>query len=128
MVQLWSGLGNVTCGKFVGSLGYEEQDAKTFRSWGIDYLKLDGCNVYNGTDQTLEERYYELYHRWHEVFLKYPMIFSQSAPAYFSAYGDTGTNLTDWYTVMDWVPLNGELSRHSNDIAEYKYRPDVSGT
>jgi len=54
------------------------------------------------------------------------MIFSQSAPAYFSAYGDTGTNLTDWYTVMDWVPLNGELSRHSNDIAEYKYRPDVS--
>ncbi|KAI3982786.1 hypothetical protein MKX01_010269 [Papaver californicum] len=27
-----------------GSLGYEEQDAKTFASWGIDYLKYDNCN------------------------------------------------------------------------------------
>eukprot|EP00253_Pinus_taeda_P012434 PITA_12434 len=27
-----------------GSLGYEEQDAKTFASWGVDYLKYDHCN------------------------------------------------------------------------------------
>lgn len=26
-----------------GSLGYEDQDAKTFASWGIDYLKYDNC-------------------------------------------------------------------------------------
>ncbi|THG13180.1 hypothetical protein TEA_028731 [Camellia sinensis var. sinensis] len=28
-----------------GSLGHEEQDAKTFASWGIDYLKYDNCNT-----------------------------------------------------------------------------------
>jgi len=27
-----------------GSLGHEEQDAKTFASWGVDYLKYDNCN------------------------------------------------------------------------------------
>ncbi|CAI0540744.1 unnamed protein product [Linum tenue] len=27
-----------------GSLDHEEQDAKTFASWGIDYLKYDNCN------------------------------------------------------------------------------------
>ncbi|ONK56611.1 uncharacterized protein A4U43_C10F10710 [Asparagus officinalis] len=30
--------------KMPGSLGYEEKDAKTFASWGIDYLKYDNCN------------------------------------------------------------------------------------
>ncbi|KAI9153707.1 hypothetical protein LWI28_015377 [Acer negundo] len=28
---------------FPGSLGHEEQDAKTFASWGIDYFKFDNC-------------------------------------------------------------------------------------
>ncbi|CAJ1952375.1 unnamed protein product [Sphenostylis stenocarpa] len=30
-----------------GSLGHEEQDAKTFASWGIDYLKYDNCENNN---------------------------------------------------------------------------------
>ncbi|OAY72720.1 Alpha-galactosidase [Ananas comosus] len=34
-----------TCsGKMPGSLGHEDQDAKTFASWGVDYLKYDNCN------------------------------------------------------------------------------------
>ncbi|GAY47495.1 hypothetical protein CUMW_104890 [Citrus unshiu] len=33
-----------TCSKQMpGSLGYEDQDAKTFASWGVDYLKYDNC-------------------------------------------------------------------------------------
>ncbi|KAK6931790.1 Glycoside hydrolase, family 27 [Dillenia turbinata] len=33
-----------TCsGRMPGSLGLEEQDAVTFASWGIDYLKYDNC-------------------------------------------------------------------------------------
>ncbi|KAM1245581.1 hypothetical protein ACFX2I_036745 [Malus domestica] len=27
-----------------GSLGHEEQDARTFAEWGVDYLKYDNCN------------------------------------------------------------------------------------
>jgi alpha-galactosidase len=32
-----------TCAKQPGSLGYEEQDARTFAEWGVDYLKVDYC-------------------------------------------------------------------------------------
>ncbi|KAK3129281.1 hypothetical protein QOZ80_6BG0476180 [Eleusine coracana subsp. coracana] len=38
-------MGPRTCSTFMpGSLGHEEQDAKTFASWGVDYLKYDNCN------------------------------------------------------------------------------------
>ena len=35
--------GGVASSVAVGSLGHEAQDAKTFASWGIDYLKYDLC-------------------------------------------------------------------------------------
>ncbi|KAK4360266.1 hypothetical protein RND71_019218 [Anisodus tanguticus] len=35
-----------------GSLGHEEQDANTFASWGIDYLKYDNC-YHDGTKPTV---------------------------------------------------------------------------
>ncbi|PKA60408.1 Alpha-galactosidase [Apostasia shenzhenica] len=45
---IYSDAGTQTCSKTMpGSLGYEEQDAKTFASWGIDYLKYDNCNNQN---------------------------------------------------------------------------------
>ncbi|XP_039156663.1 alpha-galactosidase-like [Eucalyptus grandis] len=42
---IYSDAGSQTCsGTMPGSLGHEEQDAKTFASWGVDYLKYDNCN------------------------------------------------------------------------------------
>ncbi|KAF7198523.1 putative alpha-galactosidase A [Pseudocercospora fuligena] len=121
---IYSDAGNETCGGYPGSVGYEELDAKTFADWGIDYLKLDGCNVYNKTGQTLQERYEEIYGHWHDIFSKSdrPLIFSESAPAYFAGPPlDVGSaNLTDWFTVMNWVPQKGELSRHSQDIIVHR--------
>jgi alpha-galactosidase len=35
--------GGITPAMAVGSLGHEAQDARTFASWGIDYLKYDLC-------------------------------------------------------------------------------------
>ncbi|KAL1886679.1 hypothetical protein Plec18167_000612 [Paecilomyces lecythidis] len=109
--------GNQTCGGYPGSYGYEELDAKTFASWGIDYLKLDGCNVYAKQGRTLEEEYKDRYGLWHRILsgMSSPLIFSESAPAYFTG----SDNSTDWYTVMDWVPHYGELARHSDDILVY---------
>ncbi|KDP40460.1 hypothetical protein JCGZ_24459 [Jatropha curcas] len=41
---IYADAGLRTCtGKVAGSLGHEEQDANTFASWGIDYLKYDNC-------------------------------------------------------------------------------------
>lgn len=45
---IYSDAGTQTCSLTMpGSLGHEEQDAKTFASWGIDYLKYDNCNNKN---------------------------------------------------------------------------------
>jgi alpha-galactosidase len=115
--------GNLTCGGYPGSQGYEQIDADTFSSWGVDYLKLDGCNVYAEANETMEQAYKGLYGTWHDVLrnMTNPLIFSQSSPAYFSGGPDftNETNKTDWYRVMDWVPLYGELARHSGDIFPY---------
>jgi len=40
---IYSSPGEMTCGGYPGSLGYEELDAKTYASWGVDYLKYDWC-------------------------------------------------------------------------------------
>ena len=50
---IYSSPGPRTCGGYVGSYGHEEQDAKTYAQWGIDYLKYDWCSagrVYPDTD------------------------------------------------------------------------------
>ncbi len=41
---IYSSPGPLTCGGYVGSLGHEKQDAETYSSWGIDYLKYDWCS------------------------------------------------------------------------------------
>lgn len=41
---IYGDAGTMTCSQTMpGSLGYEEQDAKTYASWGVDYLKYDNC-------------------------------------------------------------------------------------
>ena len=42
---IYSDAAQLTCGGWTASLGFEEQDARTFASWGIDYLKYDYCNA-----------------------------------------------------------------------------------
>jgi len=41
---LYSDAGTKTCQSRPGSLGYEDIDAQTYASWGVDYLKYDNCN------------------------------------------------------------------------------------
>ena len=50
---IYEDAGYETCGGFAGSgepdgggSDHFLQDARLFASWGVDYLKLDGCNVY----------------------------------------------------------------------------------
>ncbi|KAF8389534.1 hypothetical protein HHK36_024049 [Tetracentron sinense] len=44
-IGIYGDAGTLTCSKKMpGSLGFEEQDANIFASWGIDYLKYDNCH------------------------------------------------------------------------------------
>lgn len=42
---IYSDAAQLTCAGYTASYGFEEQDARTFASWDIDYLKYDYCNA-----------------------------------------------------------------------------------
>ena len=44
-IGIYSSPGPRTCGSYPASYGFEEQDAKMFAAWGIDYLKYDWCSA-----------------------------------------------------------------------------------
>src|SRR4051812_10066422 len=44
---IYSSPGPNTCAGYEGSYGHEEQDAKSYANWGIDYLKYDWCGARN---------------------------------------------------------------------------------
>jgi len=45
LLGIYSSPGPRTCAGYEGSFGHEEQDSKTFASWGIDLLKYDWCSA-----------------------------------------------------------------------------------
>ncbi|MBQ7742798.1 MAG: putative Ig domain-containing protein [Bacteroidaceae bacterium] len=44
---IYSAPGATTCGGYLGSLGYEKEDAEVWNKWGVDYLKYDWCSYEN---------------------------------------------------------------------------------
>jgi alpha-galactosidase len=51
---IYSSPGPKTCAGYEASYQHEEQDAKTFAKWGIDYLKYDWCSASQVYDTTPE--------------------------------------------------------------------------
>ncbi len=113
--------GAATCGGWAGSgepMGGGKthflQDARLFASWGVDYLKLDGCSLYIPQGSTKVAVYRRAYAE-ESAALKAvgrPIVFSESAPAYFQ-----GT--PDWYDVLTWVRGYGQLWREGSDMANF---------
>ena len=53
---IYSDAAPLTCGGYTASLHFEEQDARSFAAWGIDYLKYDYCGA-PPDQQTAAQRY-----------------------------------------------------------------------
>jgi len=123
--------GSTTCGEYAGS-GWPKgggndhfaQDARLFASWGVDYLKLDGCNLYVKDPHDVKENLaaYRKAYAAEQVALKSvgrPIVFSESAPAYFEF-------TPEWYDVLTWVRDYGQLWREGDDMANYSTKtPDT---
>src|ERR1051325_5956200 len=57
-IGIYSSPGPNTCAGYEGSFAHEEQDAKTYAAWGIDYLKYDWCGARNlYTDEEMRAVY-----------------------------------------------------------------------
>lgn len=113
--------GSATCDGLAGS-GVPQgggddhflQDARLFASWGVDYLKLDGCNLYVPKGSTEEQVYRKAYSAQSAALAKVgrPIVFSESAPAYFQGS-------PEWYDVLSWVGGYGQLWREGSDMANF---------
>lgn len=125
---IYEDAGSETCGKFAGTgepqgggPAHFDHDVRLFAKWGVDYLKLDGCNVHVAPGGTSDAAYRKAYAATHAAIAASgrPIVFSESAPAYFQ--GKPG-----WYDVLAWVGRYGQLWREGSDIATFDAKhPDV---
>lgn len=109
---IYSSPGPKTCAGYEASYGHEEQDAKTYASWGIDYLKYDLCSFRDIMDKEsggnpekafeIQKAAYEKMHKALEATGR-PIVFS------LCQYG--------WNDVWKWGPeVGGNLWRTTGDI------------
>lgn len=121
---IYEDAGYETCGRFAGSgepkgggRAHFVADARLFASWGVDYLKLDGCNVHVPKGEAQNAAYRAAYRAESDALqhVNRPIVFSESAPAYFQ--GEPA-----WYDVLDWVRGYGQLWREGTDIDVYDTR------
>ncbi|KAF9971324.1 hypothetical protein BGZ73_005747 [Actinomortierella ambigua] len=125
---IYQDVADKTCGGYPGSLGHYQQDVALFASWGVDFIKLDGCYVKRNESlppsETLEPTFRQLYESFGLAIRQQnrPIVYSESAPAYFSGLSaGTGDRVgRDWYKVHTWIGRYGQLWRHSTDIAVWR--------
>ncbi|KAI1762235.1 glycoside hydrolase family 27 protein [Hypoxylon sp. FL1150] len=59
-IGIYSDSGIYDCDFHPGSWGYEELDAYTYASWGIDYLKYDNCSGFQAGTISSQERFQKM--------------------------------------------------------------------
>lgn len=103
--------GTHTCGGFAGSWGHYRSTAEQFARWGVDYVKLDGCNIPKVHGQTMAQTYDRAYARFSRALRATGrrIVFSASAPAYFQ-----GT--PQWHHVIAATSRIANLWREGFDI------------
>ena len=105
---IYTDAGTGTCEKRPGSLNHEVQDAKTYASWGIDYVKIDWCNA-EGLDPEVQ-------------YAKFRDALAQSGrPIVFS--------ICNWGVKAPWRwgPTTGNLWRTTGDISDTYDRMSLIG-
>ncbi|MFJ6793023.1 ricin-type beta-trefoil lectin domain protein [Streptomyces sp. NPDC091268] len=123
---IYQDAGYLTCERYPGSGSpdgggpdHYARDARLFASWEVDYVKMDGCNLWVPPGRTKEQAYHDAYASVARALRDSgrDMVLSASAPAYFQQ-GEWGGS--DWHKVLDWVGETGQLWREGRDIAVYK--------
>ncbi|MFJ3202273.1 ricin-type beta-trefoil lectin domain protein [Streptomyces sp. NPDC086989] len=122
---IYEDAGSLTCERYPGSGSPEgggpdhyAQDARQFASWKVDYVKMDGCNLWVPPGTTKEQAYRDAYGAVAAALRGSgrDMVLSASAPAYFQQ-GEWGGS--DWHKVLGWVGESGQLWREGKDIKVY---------
>jgi len=94
---LYNCAGTKTCAGYPGTKGYEDQDAKNYAAWDVDYLKFDWCNA---EGQNAKESYTKMS----------KALTAAGRPIIFSLC-EWGSN-KPW----EWAAPTGQLWRTTGDI------------
>ncbi len=72
---IYSSPGPTTCGGYAGSYQHENEDAETWASWGVDFVKYDWCS---GSKVYSSDQLEAAYEKMHQAILNTgrPMIYS----------------------------------------------------
>jgi len=103
---IYSSPGPKTCAGYEASYQHEDQDAKTFASWGIDYLKYDWCSasqVYDNTRPTMVAAYAKMGNA----------LLHSGRPIVFSLCQYGNHNVEEW-----GESVGGNLWRTTGDISD----------
>jgi alpha-galactosidase len=108
---VYSDRGTATCAGRPGSQGHEQQDAQTYASWGVDYLKHDNCNAnldqrtqYTAMRDALRASGREI------VFSVCAWGFADWMPSVGDLWRTTGDINDSWGSVMGILDQNARLS------------------
>ncbi|KAJ7384508.1 hypothetical protein OS493_021137 [Desmophyllum pertusum] len=101
---IYADYGTKTCAGYPGTIDHIQQDMDTFAAWGVDYLKLDGCNSDPATMDTGYPMVTKALNKTGR-----PIVFSCSWPAYQTHHR------TPNYA---WIAENCNLWRNFDDIGD----------
>lgn len=96
---IYTDAGTKTCQGRPGTYGYEDQDARTYAAWGVDYVKEDWCNA-SGLNAPAQ-------------YAKFRKALDKSGRAIVLSICEWGSN-QPW----DWAPGIGHLWRTTDDIED----------
>ena len=105
-IGIYSSPGKTTCSGHVGSYGHVQQDANTFASWGMDYLKYDWCTA-TGNKPTVFKQMATALHNTGRTFVYSIVDYGSQEPWHwaFSSGADmwrTGPDVKDdFYTMAE---------------------------
>jgi alpha-galactosidase len=115
---IYSSPGPKTCAGYAGSYQHEEQDAKTYADWGIDYLKYDLCGFRTIMDRDAKDNPQKAFELQKAAYEKmHRAIVATGRPIVYSLcqYG--------WNKVWEWGPeVGGNLWRTTGDINDHYSR------
>ena len=126
---IYSSPGDHTCGGYLGTLDHEEQDAKTWASWGVDYLKYDWCGyskVFNPSKDHSTAAYMRPYMKMQQYLREQPRDIFYSLCQYgmanvweWGAFVDANSWRTTGDIRDEWSSMSG--IGFSNQLELYPY-------
>ena len=96
---VYTDAGTATCAGRPGTLNHEQQDAKTYASWGVDYVKEDWCST-SGLDPATQ-------------YAKFRDALASSGRTILFSICNWGVN-SPW----NWGPTTGNMWRTTGDISD----------